>query len=587
MSKLSNRQLDELVALKDSELKKFLRSLPDEARAAALSQLGNYRPPEQRIAEARELASNGDVRPWLDEQFADAIFDDFQIDALSSVMNPQHRETFLVGATGSGKTCIGGLAAVCKLDCEETVKVLLLRDSFDSCQRVLFGEVLKWWRKLSHSPAGVNAFASSIQCEQQPEARFIRVISPDSDEGCHGQHGSTVIMDEASADTLQARYRIVRTMAKTFAALGNPRVLPGNNFRDAFDSVDPYTTKTIKSTQGLRRCIVVDGSQYRNVKEQCLSAPVAPIGGIEIDGQQFQHGDPIPDELWKRPIIPGQTCLDGYLSLLHDPDPFVSETFAKCRWPESDKELSVFDAQSLRRSTELFDEIELARRDNRTLFTATAAGLDVATSGDKTMLAVAGRMQWHDGDHLYKSTEGVFGLHECSHSDTTEIVEWCLAIMRERYHLSRDRLIIAIDVDGLGIGVADMIRQRSAVVIPIRGNAASKIDTRRYANLRAQLFGELAKRIDIDGQYSASPYALPSDSLLSQELMALQRISVGYDGSLHRITPKTRSGAANSYKGRTLREQLGRSPDRADASAYAHYAHVWSASTISAAPVGG
>ncbi len=56
---------------------------------------------------------------------------------------------------------------------------------------------------------------------------------------------------------------------------------------------------------------------------------------------------------------------------------------------------------------------------------------------------------------------------------------------------------------------------------------------------------------------------------MAAELCAPERIYLS-DGVRFRITPKTRAGS--HFEGETIKEKLGRSPDRADAVVYLHHA---------------
>jgi hypothetical protein len=89
-------------------------------------------------------------------------------------------------------------------------------------------------------------------------------------------------------------------------------------------------------------------------------------------------------------------------------------------------------------------------------------------------------------------------------------------------------------------------------------------------NLRAEAYGELARRLDPEGPWAEEPWALPADPLLREELVAPEKI-FSSDGLAFRLTPKHRHPGANCV-GETLREKLGRSPDTADAVAYLYHA---------------
>ena len=80
--------------------------------------------------------------------------------------------------------------------------------------------------------------------------------------------------------------------------------------------------------------------------------------------------------------------------------------------------------------------------------------------------------------------------------------------------------------------------------------------------------GETGRRLDPAGDFRMMHMMMPDNQRLLQELTAPQKIYAGHDGEKFYITPKDRKGASDNFKGKTLRELLGRSPDRADAVVY-------------------
>jgi hypothetical protein len=90
---------------------------------------------------------------------------------------------------------------------------------------------------------------------------------------------------------------------------------------------------------------------------------------------------------------------------------------------------------------------------------------------------------------------------------------------------------------------------------------------KQYFNRRAEIYGELAKRLNPDGKYSERPWALPNDSQLLEELCAMEKIMES-DGVSFRLIPKHRQREGGQP---CIRDMIGRSPDRADAVAYLWY----------------
>ncbi len=104
---------------------------------------------------------------------------------------------------------------------------------------------------------------------------------------------------------------------------------------------------------------------------------------------------------------------------------------------------------------------------------------------------------------------------------------------------------IAVDVGGVGAGVADRLRELGHNVIDVHfGGAAA--DPKRFRNKRAEMFWNLREMLE------TGAVALPEDDELAADLSALRYIFTA-DG---RIQIESKDDC---------RKRLGRSPDRADA----------------------
>jgi hypothetical protein len=190
-----------------------------------------------------------------------------------------------------------------------------------------------------------------------------------------------------------------------------------------------------------------------------------------------------------------------------------------------------------------------------------AFGLDVAASlhGDETILAAGG-------------SAGLRCLHALQEADTMQTVAWVLTLAREQYDidLTAGETPVAVDMDGLGKGVGDRLAEQGVHVVEIRGGRPADVEPNTYTNKRAENYGELARRLDPAGPWGSEPWPLCPDPMLRAELVAHEKV-YGSDGLRFRVTPKDRQ-PGGTFKGETLREKLGRSPDRADAVAYLYAA---------------
>lgn len=515
-------------------------------------------------------ARAGKVRPYVKIQWPAVQLDDWQWDILDSLFDPTIRRVFVKGNTGCGKGAAAGIACCIYFHIWSDAKIIITRDSMKMAQKIAFGEVDKWWREMVIKPPGTLQISGVYDNKQH----LISLANPQHIEGFRGAHSPHVLFwfDEATAPNLEDKYKLANTQAKKFLALSNPSTLSGA-FRDAFPIVEPDKTQTILDQYGKTRCITVSGWECTNVKQKCLEQPVAPLGGVEIAGIFYPHGAPIAKMHFDQcqPRIPGQTCYDEFMALLHDSDPLIRNVYALGKFPDQDPEKQVVLPgwlvepmkfwqrwnQLWLRATQGNHPLALKRLD--AILPVEGFGLDVAASryGDSSVLAVGGRY-------------GIRAIHECQFSDTQQTMWWVLeTALSYGIDLKQGTVPIAIDWGGgYGNAVGDPLKKLNVHVIEVHGNATSDLDTKKYANKRAELYGEVGRRLDPAGDFRMMPFALPENERLKAELIAPAKIYSGHDGEKYYITPKGRRGADENFMGKTLREMLGRSPDRADAVVY-------------------
>ncbi|QEG19946.1 hypothetical protein [Gimesia maris] len=515
-------------------------------------------------------ARSGQIRPYVELQWPEAVLDDWQWDILESLFDLTIRRVFVKGNTGCGKGAAAGIACCTYFHIWNDAKIIITRDSVRTAQKIAFGEVDKWWRKMRFKPPG-KLLTSGVFDNNQ---HSISLANPQHIEGFRGAHSPHVFFwfDEATAPNLEDKYKLANTQAKKFLALSNPSTLSGT-FRDSFPVVNPDKTQTIIDQYGNTRCITVSGWECTNVKEKCLEQPVAPIGGIKISDNYYPHGSPIAADDFEKvqPRIPGQTCYDEFMALLNDADPLIRNVYALGKFPDQDPDKQVILPDWLiepvkfwtrwnrlcLRAREQFHILALKLLEQ--ILPVEGFGLDVAASrfGDASVLAVGGRY-------------GIRAIHECQFSDTQQTMSWVLETANS-HGVDLEQGIVPIAIDwggGYGNAVGDPLKKRNVNVIEIHGNASSNLDSKKYANKRAELYGEAARRLDPAGDFRMMPFALPDNQRLKAELVAPEKIYAGHDGEKYYITPKGRRGSDANYNGKTLHEILGRSPDRADAVVY-------------------
>lgn len=523
---------------------------------------------DRAVAEARQ----GNVEPYVLYQWPGTELDPWQWEALRSLFSPDILGVWMKGSTGCGKNAVGGIAMCLAFGIWRDCKIRLTRDNYNDAVSVAFGEVDKWFRRMSVKPPG-QLLTASIQDTKE---HYVHVVNPQAEEGFHGVHSGHVViwLDEATSVNLEKRFDAAMTQAHKFLATANPRTT-GGYFREMFSVPNPNQNQTVTNQYGKHRLITVSAEYCRNVRDRCLRKPVAPVGGITIDGQRFRHGDSIPRELFRQrhPIIPGQVCYDEAQALLHHPDPFIRNVFGKGRFPEDDPEKQVILSSWLNRPDgpcerwARWDRLWRSAHERGMprwildlldrYLPVEAFGLDVAASrhGDETVLTAGG-------------SRGVRGQHVTQFQDTQQTVEWVLETARSQYgiDLTRGGHPVAVDWGGgYGNSVGDPLRHRGVRIVEVRGNDKSDIDPKRYYNKRAEGYGELGERIDPDGQWRDTPFLLPDDPKLKEELVAPEKIFVGHDGLRFRITPKT---LPPGDKNTSIHKKLGRSPDRGDSLVY-------------------
>lgn len=539
------------------------RMTPEEIRRARI----NAEAANWNLAKLR--ARQGDPIDYIRLQWPGIILDDWQIRELKEFFRPEVRECYIKGNTGCGKGAFIGICVCLFFDLFPDSVIILTRDSFDTAKKVLFKEVVKWFKGMALKPPHKPPTADKIE-DAFNDGHYIRVSNPGSDEGFSGIHAPNVlfVFDEATADVLEDRYGLADTQATKFIATSNPRNIFGN-FRMGFPLGAPNVTQTIPGTFGLRRVATIGGKDCMNVRLKRLKVPVGPRGGIEIDGRMFDHGEPIPLPYYEKvkPIIPGQTTYDQYLGILIHPNPDHVNCYAHGMFPDEDPEKQVVSLSWLtephafharfQKVYEYFKRRHKPRSILDNYFRIEALGLDVAASddGDESVLTIGGSL-------------GIREQWAMKFSDTTELVEWVLEVMIDHFgiRLEKSGLPIGVDMDGVGKGVGDMLKKRGCRVIEIHGAASPDVGKERYANKRAEAYGEFADRINPAGRWKGQKFAVPAVERLTHELIVHQKIFRKGDSFKFRVTPKEPKPGIKDVI--SVKQQIGRSPDRSDSAVY-------------------
>lgn len=512
-------------------------------------------------------AQLGDWRPLFEFQWPGVRLDDFQQEILDALFDPTMWGCFVKGNTGCGKSAVGGMGVALFFSIWPDSKTVITSATFDHAKAILFAETVSWVKRMRIPPGD---FVGTQRIGDETH-HYIEVVNPLTDEAFSGRHGPQVLFcfDEATAIN-DSRFKMARTQATKFLAFSNPRTMFGF-FRRAFPADSPNTNQTRLTADGKCRFQTIDGEQILNVRERRLDKPLAPAGGIQIGERFFPHGEAIPAEFYDhvRPLIPGQVCYDTFLTLKRETDARWVNVFCHGRFPEEDPEKQLILGDWVVRANALWRRFytiyQRAKREGRVTamrllrswFPIEAFGLDVAASegGDETILSAGGR-------------RGILELHACREGNTMATVGWVIRVVHDEYgiDLSRGQHPVAVDMDGLGKGVGDRLREQNVRVLDIHGNDSAD-DAKMYVNRRAERYALLGQRLDPRGKHADDVFMLPVDEFLGQELCAVEKIFPGSEGLRFGVIPK-RKPAGSNYDGPTVHGKIGRSPDRADSVSY-------------------
>jgi len=496
------------------------------------------------------LVTDPDEAPFFDGVIGDGDNPCLRLDAwqrndiLRAVFDDSYFSVVVKGCTKAGKGASTAISINLWFDIYDESKVIITSSRYQHAVDVLFGEVARWRRKMARRGSG-NLLTSGIFHNEQ---HYVTVSNPETGEGFSGQHGprTMFVFDEASS-IKKSFFEDAEKQARKMIALLNPRTLSGWAF-EAYASCQPKDdTQDVFSQHGKRRCVTVSGADCLNVREKRLELPVAPTGGIAIDGRHYNSGEKIPSGVFRKvkTLIPDQIDYSRFLGIMAHPDKRHTAVFGLGRFPSEDPEKQVV----------LPSWCELSRArwyDIGETIAIRAFGLDVQRSldGDDTTLSGFGMggcawiESWQYNDLKYHAKR---------------VID--LAADKAGVDLKRGVNPVGVDCDGLGVGVADELRSMGVWVVQIFGGSSSEFKT--YGNLRAEMYGMFGRRMNPDDKLGdADCLALPPDAELFDELTSPEKVPSGSDAFRWRLQSKDE-----------VKAKIGRSPDRADSCVYGF--HAW------------
>jgi hypothetical protein len=455
-------------------------------------------------------------------------------------------EQYIKGCTGAGKGGSTAIGFCLWYDVYTQCRISLTGANHDHAVKNIFGETKSWYMKMKHRDTkGTAVLKESIE---ESERRYIKLLNPDpasptAGESFSGAHGPNTLaaFDENSAHP-EVFERNARKNARKIICLANPRIRSGSFYR-AFEAMGldrMDVTGCCPGKRGKRLCVTIGGLDCINVSENRLAIPVAPPGGFEVAGKKFEEFDLIDEEYVEqcKPLIPGQMDVSQFIAALNDST--LPECFAHGRFPKEDAERQIILPSWLPRHEQAWNDS----------VPVTCVGLDVALSldGDNTVIAVG-------------SDKGCRSFHPFQMENPNEIAREVIRRLAEDYSIDLTLRQTPVCIDyggGYGRSVGPVLMEMGVWVIPFEPGGSSSTP-RQYANMRAEGYGELAIRLDPNGPIQ-EPWGIPILDGLREELCAPER-EYAPDMIRWKVKPKVE-----------IKQQLGRSPDFADALTYLFHA---------------
>lgn len=557
--------------------------MSSKEKITELNQL-NMKVEAARLEYAKRQARAGDPLPFIRIQWpfllipedhpdrpyfeTDLRLDHFQLIVLRAMFDQSTTEISYKGATKCGKGFSVSLGVNIFYDVWEESRVILLGPSHRHGLDVIFAEISDLRKKMVSPLEGTYCQSESI-VDRNRDKHEIVVVNPSNDEGLSGRHSPKVLFVFDESSSIPGSFYVnALKQARLIVAISNPRTTSGW-YRDMFGYDNPDEVKRVKASRGWRQLVTISGEKCMNVVHKRLDAPFAPKGGIEINGNKYAEGDVISDEDYasRKLLIPSQIDYTLFQATMSSASEFERVVFGLGQFPKEDIDKQIIFSSWLQRHRDAWVED----------LPVTAFGLDVAASqgGDSTILSAGG-------------PNGCVAFHAIQSRSNIEIANWVLKT-GEQYglNLKDGRHPIAIDwTAGYGAGVGQILRGNGVCVIECHSSERSNWP-HIYENMRAEIYGELAKRLDPNGPWGldennseskGDPWGLPSgNEELFEELLAHEKV-FGNDNVKWGIIPKDRPSARSHV---TIKSKIGRSPDYSDSLAYLWKAVSMQSGTVS------
>ena len=231
----------------------------------------------------------------------------------------------------------------------------------------------------------------------------------------------------------------------------------------------------------------------------------------------------------------------------YDENPFISDTMAKVISDAREQDEEEYNHIYLGQPREGDDRSLFAYNDIESAMDGDMVGVD--TSGVSTLAVDVARYGKDSSVITKRDGFRIYNLQVFKDYDTMELANQVSHLCRKPH----DGVIV--DTIGVGAGVYDKLKHMGIRGI-IEGNAAMKpTEIKVYQNKRAEMYFGLKKFIEGGGK-------LPNDAELKEELLAMTYFYNPTSGKIQIVAKDD------------LKEDLGRSPDKADSVALHFFSYV-------------
>jgi hypothetical protein len=509
---------------------------------------------EQADRYAIRLAHLHDPAAWIEHYWPGTRLYDKQLEIMLSVRD--NNETFVHAANELGKTRCAALIVLHFFSTRFPAKIVTSSSAEKQLKQILWSEIDVLIRTAAH-PLGIKQDTLRLQVMDETRGlpfgeHYVVGHVTNKVENFQGAHLArdpvwlprVLMLFDESSGIQDEFYHAAQSQAHRLVSLGNPLTTEGFFYHECSKGSEPDPDRP---GYFYRKVIHIDGLDSPNVK----------IGKAwEAAGKSG-----MPPEL-----IPGLLNWPEYKRRERIWDPIKRQTRLHGHFYRGEEHL-MFPPLWLDACEDAWEQVATMRRSPCYMGIDTAEG-----GGDMTVWTV---IDW----------VGVVDVVVMSTKES-EVINPITMKLMAKWHIPARNVVY--DKGGGGAVHVRLMRARG---YRVRGTyfAESPNEPREYKNRRAEIYGLLRKAMNPKLWTKTPPsesgnagdtwrrcFAIPADEseLFSPELREeLSVLPMLYDSeSRIFLPPKNRTGNAKATRIKTIREMIGRSPDRSDSLALAVYA---------------